>query len=160
MTNINFSSPRSSEPHLNSSGISRCYSELITLPTYIERFNYLKLDGRVGADTFGFDRHLNQMLYQRNPKWKKSRDHVIIRDNGCDLGVEGYEIYGNKIIVHHMNPITLEDVLADRDWIYDPEFLISTVHNTHNAIHYGDESLLMLGPVVRTKNDTCPWKHG
>lgn len=136
----------------------KTYSELITIPTYAERFKYLKLGGRVGADTFGFDRHLNQMLYQRDPKWKSVRDHVIIRDNGCDLAMEGYEIYGN-IIVHHMNPITMDDILNNRDWIFDPEFLICTVHNTHNAIHYGDERLLTLGPVVRTKNDTCPWKR-
>ena len=136
----------------------RTYSELITLPTYIERFNYLKLDGQVGIDTFGFDRHINQNLYQRSPRWKKSRDEVIIRDNGCDLGVEGYEIHG-KIIVHHMNPITLDDILKDRDWIYDPEFLICTIHNTHNAIHYGDENLLITTPTVRSKNDTCPWKR-
>ena len=137
----------------------KCYSELITLPTFEERFKYLKLDGRIGEETFGFDRHLNQMIYQRSPKWKKARDIVIIRDNGCDLGIEGHEIYG-KIIVHHMNPITLEDILNDRDWIYDPEFLISTIHNTHNAIHYGDERLLVTAPTVRTKNDTCPWKRG
>lgn len=136
----------------------KTYSELIALPTFVERFNYLKLGGRVGADTFGFDRHLNQMMYQRNQRWKNARDIVIIRDNGCDLGVEGHEIYG-KIIVHHMNPITLDDILNDRDWIYDPEFLISTVHNTHNAIHYGDEKLLITAPIVRTRNDTCPWKR-
>lgn len=135
----------------------RTYSELITLPTFEERFNYLKLDGLVGQETFGYDRYLNQHLYQRNPRWKKARDKVIIRDDGCDLGVEGFEIYG-KIIVHHMNPITMDDILNDRDWIYDPEFLICTVHNTHNAIHYGDEKLLMTAPIVRTKNDTCPWK--
>ena len=135
----------------------RTYSELITLPTFTERFNYLKLDGFVGKETFGYDRYINQQLYKYNPRWKKSRDKVIIRDNGCDLGVEGYEIFG-KIIVHHMNPITLDDVLNDRDWIYDPEYLICTVHNTHNAIHYGDEKLLMTAPIVRTKNDTCPWK--
>lgn len=137
----------------------RTYSELITLPTFLERFNYLKLGGRVGKDTFGFDRHLNQKLYQKNSKWKSARDKVIIRDNGCDLGIEGHEIYG-KIIVHHMNPITMDDILHDRDWIYDPEFLISTIHNTHNAIHYGDERLLTTAPIVRTKNDTCPWKRG
>ena len=137
----------------------RTYSELITLPTFKERFNYLKLDSLVGKETFGYDRYINQQLYQRNPRWKKSRDIVIIRDNGCDLGVEGYEIFG-KIIVHHMNPITMDDILNDRDWIYDPEYLICTVHNTHNAIHYGDENLLMTAPVVRTKNDTCPWKQG
>lgn len=135
----------------------RTYSELITLPTFKERFNYLKLDSFVGKETFGYDRYLNQQLYQHNPRWKKARDKVIIRDNGCDLGVEGFDIFG-KIIVHHMNPITMDDILNDRDWIYDPEYLICTVHNTHNAIHYGDEKLLMTAPIVRTKNDTCPWK--
>ena len=136
----------------------KTYSELIAIPTFEERFKYLQLDGRVGIDTFGFDRHLNQMLYQRSPRWKKARDLVIIRDNGCDLAAEGYEIYG-KIIVHHMNPITMDDILNDRDWIYDPEFLICTTHNTHNAIHYGDEKLLITAPTVRTQNDTCPWKR-
>lgn len=135
----------------------RTYSELITLPTFKERFEYLKLGGSVGRETFGYDRYINQQLYQHNPRWKKSRDTVIIRDNGCDLGMEGFEIRG-KIIVHHMNPITMEDILKDRDWIYDPEFLICTVHNTHNAIHYGDERLLTIAPTERTPNDTCPWK--
>lgn len=135
----------------------RSYSELITLPTYEERYEYLKLGGRVGADTFGYDRYLNQHLYQRNPRWKKARDKVIIRDNGCDLGVEGREIY-DKVIVHHMNPITMDDIVNDRDWIYDPEYLICTTHNTHNAIHYGDEKRLVLAPKERTPNDTCPWK--
>ena len=144
--------------NLSPTRTSRCYSELITLPTFEERYNYLKLGGRVGADTFGFDRHLNQMLYQRNSKWKNARDKVIIRDNGCDLGMEGHEIHG-KIIVHHMNPITIDDILNDRDWIYDPEFLISTVHNTHNAIHYGDEKMIVTAPTIRTRNDTCPWKR-
>ena len=137
----------------------RSHTELITIPTHQERFQYLKLSGKVGADTFGFDRQLNQMLYQRSPRWRKSRDEVIIRDNGCDLGVEGYEIFG-KIIVHHINPITIDDVLNDRDCIYDPEFLICTTHITHNAIHYGDENLLMKSPIDRKPNDTCPWKHG
>ena len=135
----------------------RTYSELITLPTFEERYRYLKLDGRVGRETFGFDRQLNQMLYQRSPRWKKSRDKVIIRDNGCDLAMEGHEIFG-KIIIHHMNPITVDDILNDRDWIYDPEFLICTIHNTHNAIHYGDENLLVIAPLERKPNDTCPWK--
>lgn len=137
----------------------RTYSELITLPTYEARFDYLKLDGRVGSETFGFDRYLNQKVYQRDHRWKKARDTVIIRDNGCDLGIEGREIYG-KIIVHHMNPVTLNDLLEDREWIYDPEFLICTVHNTHNAIHYGDKDLLIKTPIERTPNDTCPWKRG
>ena len=136
----------------------RTYSELIMLPTFEERFRYLKLGGKVGADTYGFDRYLNQQFYQHDPMWRSSRDTVIIRDNGCDLGVEGYEIHC-KIIVHHMNPVTMDDIIKKRDWIYDPEFLICTVHNTHNAIHYGDEHLLTKAPIVRTKNDTCPWKR-
>ena len=135
----------------------RTYSELIALPTFKERYNYLKLGGRVGADTFGFDRYLNQQLYQHSRKWKEARDLVIIRDNGCDLGMEGFEIYG-KIIVHHMNPITMDDILKERDWIFDPEFLICTTHKTHNAIHYGDEHLLVTAPIERKSNDTCPWK--
>lgn len=135
----------------------KTYSELITLPTFEERYRYLRLCGRVGADTFGFDRYLNQNVYQRDPRWKNARDIVIIRDNGCDLGIEGREIHG-KILVHHMNPITIDDILENRDWIYDPEFLISTMLTTHNAIHYGDENLIMKAPVERTKNDTCPWK--
>ena len=136
----------------------KTYSELIRLPTFEERFRYLKLNGSVGRETFGFDRHLNQKLYQRSPKWKSSRDFVIVRDNGCDLAMEGHEIY-DKIIVHHMNPITMEDILNDSDIIYDPEFLICTIHNTHNAIHYSDESQLIIAPVERTKNDTCPWRR-
>lgn len=117
----------------------------------------MQLKGFVGRETFGFDRYLNQVFYQRNPKWKSARDAVIIRDNGCDLGIEGREIYG-KIIVHHMNVVTLEDIERDRDILYDPEYLISTMHTTHNAIHYGDEHLLMLDPIERKPNDTCPWK--
>ena len=143
---------------MNMNTTIRTYSELITLPTYIERFNYLKLGSKVGVDTFGFDRYLNQQFYHKDPRWRSTRDKVIIRDNGCDLGMEGYEIQG-KIIVHHMNPITMDDIINKRDWIYDPEFLICTVHSTHNAIHYGDENLLFKGPVVRTPNDTCPWKR-
>ena len=136
----------------------RTYSELIKLPTFEERFRYLKLSGVVGKSTFGYDRYLNQHLYQRSRKWKSARDHVIIRDNGCDLAMEGYEIQG-KIIVHHMNPITDEDILYDRDILYDPEFLVCTIHNTHNAIHYGDERLLITEPIERTKYDTCPWRR-
>ena len=136
--------------------IIRTYSELITLPTFEERFNYLKLKGQVGKDTFGFDRWLNQIFY-RDPEWKSVRDYVIVRDNGCDLGVDGYEING-RILVHHMNPISKEDILERSKYLLDPEFLISTIHNTHNAIHYGDEGLLIKTPIERTKNDTCPWK--
>lgn len=135
----------------------KTYSELITLPTFEERFEYLNLQGRIGEETFGFDRYLNQIFY-RSQKWKSIRNYVISRDNGCDLGLEGFEIYG-KIIIHHMNPITLKDIERESDFLLNPEFLICTTHNTHNAIHYGDRSLLMTGPIVRTKNDTCPWRH-
>ena len=134
----------------------RTYSELIQIPTFLGRFRYLKLDGRVGEDTFGHDRYLNQILY-RSSEWKRFRREIIIRDNGCDLACEGYEIFG-KILIHHINPITVEDVLNRHPNIFDPENVISTVLNTHNAIHYGDETLLITEPIVRTKNDTCPWK--
>ena len=135
----------------------RTYSELILLPTFEERFKYLQLNGRVGDNTFGFDRYINQNFY-RSAEWKRIRDLVIMRDNGCDLALEGYEIYG-RILIHHMNPITVKDVELSTEYLMNPEYLICVTHNTHNAIHYGDEKLLMKGPVVRTKNDTCPWKH-
>lgn len=138
-------------------GKIRSYSEMITLPTFEERFKYLQLSGKVGKDTFGFDRYLNQVFY-RSRRWKSIRDKVIIRDNGCDLGVEGHEITG-QIIIHHMNPITIEDIELESEFLLDPEFLISTIHNTHNAIHYGDEDLLIKLPRERTPNDTCPWKR-
>ena len=134
----------------------KTYSELITLPTFEERFNYLKLGGTVGESTFGFDRYLDQNLY-KSQEWKSVRNKVIIRDNGCDLACEGYEIYG-KVLIHHINPITTEDIINRNPIIFDLENLITTVHNTHNAIHYGDENLLIKGPIERTKNDTIPWK--
>lgn len=136
----------------------KTYSELITFPTFEERFQYLRLDGVVGEDTFGFDRYLNQIFY-RSQRWKKIRNYVIIRDHGCDLGVEGYEIHG-RILIHHMNPITIADIENESAFLVDPEYLISTVHNTHNAIHYGDENLLMTAPIERSKFDTCPWRQG
>lgn len=136
----------------------KTYSELIKFTTYEERYRYLRLSGFVGKETFGFDRYLNQVFYQRDPRWKKIRDYVIVRDNGCDLGVEGYEISG-RILVHHMNPVTLEDLERESEYLLDPEFLICTAHITHNAIHYGDEGLLIKSPIVRTKNDTCPWRQ-
>lgn len=136
----------------------KSYSELIKLHTFEERYRYLKLEGKVGADTFGYDRYLNQLFYQRSPKWKSIRDEVIIRDNGCDLGIEDREIHG-RILVHHMNPLTIEDIERESDFLLDPEYLICTTHNTHNAIHYGDESLLIFAPVERTRNDTCPWRR-
>lgn len=135
----------------------KTYSELIQIPTFEERFEYLKLDGNVGEDTFGFDRWMNQIFY-RSPEWKRIRDEVIIRDNGCDLAMPGHEIYG-RILIHHMNPISVDDIEHRTDLLLNPEYLISTLHRTHNAIHYGDKSLLPQGLIVRTPNDTCPWKH-
>lgn len=135
----------------------KCYSELITIPTFIERYRYLKIGGRVGADTFGHDRYLNQILYHSG-EWLDFRDEIIIRDNGCDLAHPEFEIH-DRILIHHINPITVEDVLRRDPKIFDPENVISTVLNTHNAIHYGDESRLMLLPITRTKNDTCPWRR-
>lgn len=135
----------------------KTYSELITLPTFEERYRYLRLTGSVGTDTFGFDRYLNQIFY-RSQRWKSIRDEVIIRDNGCDLAIDDRGIYGT-IIIHHMNPITLQDLERDSEYLLNPEYLICTTHNTHNAIHYGDESLLILAPTVRTRNDTCPWRR-
>ena len=135
----------------------RTYSELIRLPTFEERFRYLKLDGLVGKDTFGFDRYLNQEFY-RSKEWKEVRDFVIVRDNGCDLGMDGYEIAG-RIYIHHMNPITVNDIVHYSDFLLNPDYLICMSHNTHNAVHYGDEDLLVTAPVERRKNDTCPWKR-
>ena len=137
--------------------IIKTYSELVTLPTFEERFAYLQLNGVVGRDTFGFDRYLNQIFY-RSKKWRSIRDQIIIRDNGCDLGVEGHDIYG-KILIHHINPITLDDIEQESEFLLNPEYLITTTHNTHNAIHYGDESLLSTMPIERVKNDTCPWRR-
>lgn len=135
----------------------RTYSELIRLPTFEERFRYLKLDGLVGKDTFGFDRYLNQEFY-RSKEWKEVRDFVIVRDNGCDLGMDGYEIVG-RIYIHHMNPITVNDIVHSSDFLLNPDYLICVSHNTHNAVHYGDENLLVTAPVERRRNDTCPWRH-
>ena len=134
----------------------RTYSEAISLPTFKDRFNYLKLDGVVGMETFGYDRYLNQVLYC-SAEWKRFRRDMIIRDNGCDLADDDYEIVG-KIILHHIDPITVDDVLKRHPKIFDPENVICTSLNTHNAIHYGDESLLIGDLVERTPYDTCPWK--
>lgn len=135
----------------------RSYSELITIPTFKGRYEYLRLKGIVGEETFGFDRYINQSFY-RSREWMDIRDYVIVRDNGCDLGMPGHEIHG-RILIHHMNPITKEDILRRSEFLLDPEYLISTIKLTHDAIHYGDENLLMDEPIVRTKNDTCPWRH-
>jgi hypothetical protein len=135
----------------------RTYSKLISLPTFEERFEYLKLQGKVGEETFGRDRYLNQILYKQK-RWRKIRQDIIIRDKGYDLGVLGFDIYG-VITVHHMNPITVEDAMEGRDWVYDPEYLISTSDITHKAIHYGDGKQLPRNVlIIRTPGDTCPWK--
>ena len=136
----------------------RTYSELMKLPTFEERYEYLKIGGAVGEETFGFDRYLNQVFY-KSEEWKSVRNYVITRDKGCDLGVEDREIVGDRILVHHMNPITKEDILKRSDILLNPEYLITTVKNTHDAIHYGDSELLYQEPVERFKNDTCPWRR-
>lgn len=136
---------------------TRTYSDLILLPTFLERYRYLRLGGNVGLETFGHNRYLNQILYTSD-RWRSFRDKIIIRDNGCDLGMEGFEIY-DRILVHHINPITVEDVLNENPKIFDPDNVICTSHNTHQAIHYGDENLLIIEPAERFRNDTCPWKR-
>ena len=132
------------------------YSELVRLKTFEERFEYVKLGGVVGESTFGFDRYLNQALY-RSQEWRRLRNKIIVRDNGCDLGIEGMDI-GKYIIVHHLNPIAVEDLEEMKEDIFNPEFLVCVSRNTHNAIHFGDEDLLPKKVVERTPNDTCPWK--
>ena len=135
----------------------KTYSELIEIPTFEERYKYLNLDGTVGEETFGFDRYINQEFY-RSYEWCRIRDYVIIRDNGCDLAISDREIFG-KILVHHMNPITIKDILNKSKFLLDPEYLICTSKTTHDAIHYGDSNLLITMPTERRKNDTCPWRH-
>ena len=133
----------------------RMYSDLIKLKTFEERYQYLRLSGVVGTETFGFDRFINQDFY-RSREWKTVRDFIIVRDNGCDLAMEGYDVHG-KIIVHHINPVTIKEIQENSAFLMEPEYLISTTLSTHNAIHYSDESLLIKEPVRRSKNDTCPW---
>lgn len=133
----------------------RSYSELRRCSTFEERFAYLSLKGEVGEATFGFDRWINQQFY-RSRQWKQAREYVIVRDNGCDLGIPGYDIHSD-LLVHHMNPVTAEDLIRGDEWVLDPEFLITTTHRTHNAIHYGDASLLREAPVQRRPGDTKLW---
>lgn len=136
----------------------KTYAELITLPTFEERYQYLRIGGQVGKETFGADRYFNQMFY-KSSEWLEVRDLVIIRDYGCDLGIQDREIYG-RIIVHHMNPISMEDIICRSKFLLDPRYLICTSKNTHDAIHYGDENLLIpSSPIERKKNDTCPWRQ-
>ena len=134
----------------------RTFSEIQHFNSFEERFEYLKLSGKVGRETFGFDRYLNQMLY-KSERWKRLRNDIIIRDRACDLGVEDYDIY-DRIIIHHMNPISVDDILNESKFVFSPEFLICTSLRTHNAIHYGDINLVTERFVERRKNDTCPWK--
>lgn len=134
----------------------KTYSELITLQSYLDRFEYLKLSGIVADPTFGGHRHLNQILYQTN-EWRATRKEIILRDNGCDLGHEDYPIYG-KIYIHHMNPITIDDILNRRPCVFDLNNLISVSFDTHNAIHYGSKDILMIEPITRRKNDTTLWR--
>ena len=134
---------------------TRSYSELRLLASFEERFDYLSLRGEVGRSTFSFDRWLNQRFY-RSPEWKHVRNLVIYRDDGCDLGIPGYEIHA-QLMIHHMNPVTPEDLQRGEEWVLDPEYLITTTHRTHNAIHYGDQSLIRKAPVERQPGDTRLW---
>lgn len=135
----------------------RTYSELISLPTFEERYAYLKLDGIVGQETFGFDRWINQIFY-KSEEWKKIKRFVVIRDEGCDLAVDGYEIHGS-IYVHHMNPVDLKDIVDRTEYLLNPEYLICTSFLTHNGIHYGDKDHIPYQVAYREPNDTCPWKN-
>lgn len=135
----------------------KCYSELSKIDGFLERYKYLRILGKVGQETFGFERYLNQIFY-RSPEWRRVRNQVIVRDMGRDLGVPGHEIF-DQIYIHHMNPITVSDIRNRSDFLFNPEFLICVSYNTHQAIHFGDELLLMDTPVKRLKNDTCPWKN-
>lgn len=136
----------------------KTYSELITFPTFEERYKYLRLGGKVGEDTFGFDRYLNQSFY-KSDEWLSVRNKVITRDLGCDLGCVDREIpEGVTIFIHHMNPITKNDILDQTELLLNPEYLITTIKRTHDAIHYGDDNLIFTGLVERSKNDTCLWK--
>lgn len=135
----------------------RTYHELMQIETFDERYEYLKLNGTVGADTFGFDRFINQNFY-KSPQWKKIRDAIIVRDNGCDLGITDRPIFG-KIIIHHMNPVNVSDIVKLTEHLLNPDYLICTSFETHNAIHYGNSNNLSHTPTQRTKNDTCPWRH-
>lgn len=135
----------------------KCYSELVLFPTFKERYEYLRMKGVVGEETFGFDRYMNQFFY-RSPEWNRIRDFVIMRDNGCDLGIPGRGIFG-KVTIHHMNPIRPDDIRRRTDILLNPEYLIVTTHNTHLAIHYGDDSILLQDPIERKPGDTCPWKR-
>ena len=143
---------------MNMTTMIRTYSELIKYDSFEDRFRYLKLDGLVGEETFGYDRYINQIFYNSD-EWKRTRRDIIVRDNGCDLGVVGFDIY-SKILIHHMNPINVNDIIERSDYIMNPEYLICVTFETHNAIHFGDESILTNQQIIeRRPNDTCPWRR-
>lgn len=136
--------------------MSKSYSELMTLPSFEERFRYLRLGGKLGEQTFGYERYLNQVLYHSS-EWRQARRDVIIRDNGCDLACPDRVISG-RVLVHHINPITVKDIMDRSDILFDSENLICVCKRTHDAIHYSDESILYENPTIRKPNDTCPWR--
>lgn len=136
----------------------RTYKELRQLKTFEERYEYLRLSDRVGRETFGFDRYFNQKFY-RSVEWKRIRDQVLVRDNGCDLGIEGRELKTCRVLIHHLNPITLEEIQNGSESLFDLDNLITVSHSTHNSIHYGDDTTLFKDPIERSPNDTCPWKQ-
>ena len=139
--------------------MTKSYSELIKYKTFEERFNYLRLDGVIGETTFGYDRYLNQKFY-KSQEWINFRNRIIVRDNACDLGIEEHEIrYRGGLIIHHINPITVEDILNRAPCLFDEENVITVTHSTHNAIHYGNDSVIVKAPIVRKPNDTCPWRR-
>lgn len=137
----------------------RTYTELIQLPTFLERYQYLKLGGKIGEETFGWERYLNQHFYS-SIEWRAFRREIIIRDHGCDLGMDGHEFAeGELVYIHHLNPIDSTDIVYQTRYLMNPEYVISTRKRTHDAIHYGDDSLIMeYEPVIRRPNDTCPWR--
>lgn len=141
--------------HICNPGV-KTYQELSYLKTFEERFRYLKLGGKVGTETFGFDRYLNQQFYQ-SYQWKRLRDQIIIRDDGCDLGISDRPIQG-RVLIHHLNPVSRRDIIQQSEFLLNPDYLVCVSHDTHNAIHYGDEGLLITMPPERQRNDTCPWK--
>lgn len=138
--------------------IIRTYHELMRYRTFEERFRYLALHGKVGEETFGSKRYLNQYLYQYCPEWDEVRDYCIVRDNGCDLAIPGRDITNTPVFIHHMNPITVEDIINRSKFVLDPEYLITTIKVTHDAIHYSDERILIQDPIERRPNDTIPWR--
>jgi len=139
--------------------IHRTYNEMSMLGTFDERFKYLSLIGQVGLDTFGFDRYMNQAFY-KSKEWQQVRSYVIVRDNGCDLGIPDRPI-GGHVYIHHIDPITPEDIKHGSSKLLDPNNLVCVSFETHNALHYGDEEYLERNKLVeRHSNDTCPWKNG